>query len=243
MTARDLINRSLQLLNVIAVGETVDATEAEQALVRLNQLISTLATQRLSLFYESRTLYNFVVGQQDYTLGPGGDFNTTRPLFISRMSMLDDVSNPTYPLELPLNIWTTKDWQLQSIKAVTSTYPLAVYPNYAFPLMTLSFWPIPQLAVKAVLYLPVALTSFTTLDTDLSFPPGYDEMLEYNLALRLARPYGLVPPEDVVMMARDSMASIKRANRRLEDVSLDAAVVSGEGGGYNYRSNTFGSSR
>ena len=49
-TAGDQINRALRLLGVLAEGETPSASESQDALMALNQMIDSWNTERLSVF-------------------------------------------------------------------------------------------------------------------------------------------------------------------------------------------------
>jgi hypothetical protein len=68
-----------------------------------------------------------------------------------------------------------------------------------------------------VLYTPQATVGYTALTDDLTFAPGYEEALHYNLALRLCRPYGRPIDPDLKEMADTTLSRIKSANVRLDD--------------------------
>jgi hypothetical protein len=64
-------------------------------------------------------------------------------------------------------------------------------------------------------------------------------MLSKNLAVELAPSYGREPSRTLLLQAADATAVVKRANKRLSDMSFDAgALIQGRGSGsYNIRTN------
>jgi hypothetical protein len=210
----------------------VDALEA------LNAFIGMLATQRLSIPVEARNVYNLVSGTAAYTLGPSGDFNQARPVTIPRASVIIN-STSDQPLELSIEVIDTQQFQSLPVKNVQSAIPLCVYPDFAFPLMTVTFWPVPNVVdVQAVLYTPTAMTAFATLTATYNAPPGYEEMFAYNLALRLAPEFGRPVDPDVRKFAADGLALVKKANIRMVELTLPAEILARSTGKYDWRSDT-----
>lgn len=224
VSAQDLINGALRLLNVTASGEQPSADESQDALNSLNLMIDEWNSDRLLIFTLNINEYPLIVGQQVYTLGPGGNFNAPRPARIERMSIVN-LNNPAQPLELPIEMLTDKQWQQVPVKLISSTMPLQVYDDGAFPLRNLTFRYIPQIPVNTRIYSWSALSSFTDLTTPLSFPPAYAKALKYQLALNLAPEFGTSPSPAVVLIAQDALASIKRMNQPIIDLQCDPAVV------------------
>src|SRR5205823_1907815 len=159
MTANDLIAFSLRLINVLASGEVPSGAEAADALVILNQMLESWSADRLEIFSVNRSaLFSLVAGQQTYLMGTGAaDFNTPRPVVISRMGIISQPSS-SQPLELPLNYMTDDEWAMIPVKNVQSALPLNVWDDQNFPYRGLNFWPIPNVAVSVVFYAWAALT-------------------------------------------------------------------------------------
>ncbi len=238
MTARSLIARAFRLLGVLAAGETPAAQEETDAFEALNAFVGILATQRLSIPVEERHVYPLTSGIGTYTLGPGGDFDQARPVTIPRASVIVN-STSDQPLELGIEVLDTQQFQSLPVKNVQSAIPLCVYPDYAFPLMNVTFWPVPNVVtLEAVLYTPTALVNFANLTATYVAPPGYEEMFAYNLALRLAAEYGRPVDPDVRKFAMDGLALVKKANIRMVELTLPAEILARSTGKYNWRSDT-----
>lgn len=241
MTAMDLVTRALRILGAIGPGESLDPQEASDALVALNGMIDRWGAERLMIYAVERATLDLVVGKQTYTIGPGGDWDRARPTSISGASVTS-FNNAVQPLELPLAILSQQEWQMSiPVKNVESALPQSVYYEPYFPLGRLSYWPVPNVAsLQAVLYLPTAITKFVNLSTQYTFPPGYEEAILYNLALRLSMEYPANNRlQDIVAMARDAMMVVKIVNVPDDLLHVDKALVSTHGV-YDWRSDQGG---
>ena len=240
MQVVDLITSALHLINVLASGETVDAATANDALFVFQGMIDSWNAESLMIFTDTRLVFPLTVGQQAYTYGIGGDFNSPRPAAIDRMSIMW-LGNPAQPLELPMAYLTTAEWQAIPVKNIQSSLAQYCWDDGGFPFRTLSFWPIPNALNNVVIYPWVALAAPATLQTQLSFPPGYQQALRYNLAALLAAEFPPVPAEImqmVVAIAMQSKAVIKAMNQPIIDLRCDPALNARGGGLYDWRSDT-----
>ena len=79
------------------------------------------------------------------------------------------------------------------------------------------------------LYLWHPLQQLPTLTTEVSFPPGYEEMILYNGARRLAPAYGMTLTPDTLQMADDSIRAIQSANAEAPAQGFDP-LMTGRGG-------------
>ena len=119
-----------------------------------------------------------------------------------------------------------------SDKSVQADYPTDLYDDGGYPQRTLTLYPVPSAAKSLVLFTKRALTSISTLDTSVSLPPGYEDAIVYNLAVRYALEYGRAVPDVVVILAAESKASIKKANIRPSYLRVDSALMAA-GGSFN----------
>ncbi len=241
MTALDLITDALTLTGALAQGESPSAADAQDALRRLNRMVSGWKNFRLMCFVVEENTYPLVGSQSEYTIGPGGDFNQFRPQFLSYCGLILAGTSPA--VEIKLDIITVKDRSFQSVKSQTSTLPTQVYYYTQFPssgadagLGTLIFWPVPTNVNSVKLYCPKGIDEFTNLSTDYAFAPGYEDALEYNLAVRLIQAgFGLRSAlQDIKPMAEETLAIVKRANIQPVTLSIDPALWPSQPG-FNWR--------
>jgi hypothetical protein len=212
ITALALISSALRLIGVVASGEAVDTSAASDSLMVLVQMIDGWNADRLAIFGTDYADYALIPGQQAYTIGPGGDFNTNRPASIDSMSVIL-LDNPSNPIELRLSSYTVEQWQTElTVKAVNSTFPQVYYDDGGFPLRTIYLYPSPNVANRLRIYSWQPLGLPTRLTTVLSFPPGYAEAFRYNLAVRLAAEFASPVSPTVQQIAVQSLGRIKSMN-------------------------------
>lgn len=243
MTANNLIERTLKTIGVLASGETPAASDAADAFTILNSMVDSWGTQRLTVYTTARTAFNLSASTQDYTIGTGGTFNIVRPVWIVAASIIPDRSAASSEkIELPISAaLNTTQWQQVAIKGTTSTYPTEFYYDKAWTagLSTISVWPVPNTSSsQLVLYTPTALVQFADRTTDYTFPPGYEEALRYQLAMRLAPEFGRQISPEVHALAQDTFGNIKRVNGTTETLRLDPAL-SAQGGRYDWRTDQY----
>jgi len=225
MTARTMIEYALQEIGAIAAGESVPNADAQAGLVRLNSLLDTWQTERLTIYNLARQAYALVANQASYTIGAtGANWTcTVRPTWIQRAGMLD-----TENIESPVEILTQDQWANLTDKTLTSTDATALYYNPTFPLGTVYLYPVPTDAtVQAILYLPTPLVAGLTLDSALVLAPAYEEAIRYNLAIRLCPIMGKQVDPTVATLAVESKATVKRANGRIQEMQVDPALLGG----------------
>lgn len=220
-TAIDLITSSMRLIGVLASGETPTADEATNALAVLNDMLNAWATSNLMSYQNVNNAFNLVGGTQSYTIGPGGVFNTDRPLNIEGAFV-------TYSgVDMPLRILTTEEWNAIPLKSYSSPIPQAVYLDTPYPLATVWIWPIPSAAIPLTLLVNLQFAAIASLAATLSYPPGYNKALRYALAVELAPEYGVQPSPLVVNIATETIGEIKTANRQLPVPRFDSSLVGG----------------
>lgn len=201
-TARDIIKKALMKIGALVKSENPSADEANDGLLSLNAMISSWSNDSLVLY--ARTLESFTLsgGTATYTMGTGGAFSTTRPIDI--LDAYIRFSNVDYPV----NIITDEAYASVSFKSLTG---MPQYLNFdgAYPLATVKLYPVPSSAYTLYLLSEKAITQFTTLDTVMSLPDGWERALVYNLALELAPEYAQKPDESIVKIASDSLGLVR----------------------------------
>ena len=236
-TALDIISSSMRLIGALGTGETPSSAEGADGLQVLNDMIDSWKAERLMAFSILIEEFPLVAGQGTYTMGPGGNFNTARPVRIDRMSIVW-LSNPLQPLELPIPYLTDWDWQNVPVKNIQTSLPTAVYDDGNFPLRNLTYWGLPTGQVNTRIYSWSQLTSFPDLFKDLQFPPGYAEAFRYNLAVRLIAEmpgeYAQITVSATQTLAVESLARVKSINNPIIEAFCDDALINRGGGYYNF---------
>jgi len=319
VTAQDIIDGAADLCNIKAVGESLTTTDYTDCRRRLNNLVRILNNEKMISAFQAREVWPLVADQGTYTIGPGGDFDTTRPFELEGAAILQNptistaytlaAASPTNgtftvatdvtavftsgtevvvsggandgsytvvssvfgantvitvaeavpsstvttttiqaftagnsTIEIPRAIFTDDAWQSIQVKSLSNSLATGVYFNasYARDLAVLQLWPVPNIATNAlVLYRRNHLAVFADLaTTSYAVPPGFEELLEYNLAKRLLTPYAVQDQNvraDVMRGAAESMMICKRTNavQDMTDQPIDPAWTHDRRAGYN----------
>lgn len=240
MTYQDLITASLKRLGVVGGGQTPSGEDSVDALLRLNALLDSFATERLTIPSITRTTWTIVSGTAAYTVGLGGTVNVARPVFVQDVRFIDTTPNPD--LEMGLDMLTDQAYAEIPQKALTSTYPTNWYWNPTFSgagLGSLTFWPAPtSTTLLGVLYAPAALGQVAALTTTMLLQPGYQHFLQERLAILLAPEWGVKVPPGLQKSADDATANIKRGNIRIVEQATTIGMALSGRSGYDINSDT-----
>lgn len=224
MTPRDLITGSLRLIGVVASGETPPASELTDGMSALNDMLDSWSVEGLIVYKTTRESFALVANQAQYTMGTSGtpDFSSARPVDIEDAAIELTTSSPT--VEVPMDILNDHQWAAEKIKGTTSTIPTKLHPQGTYPNETFDIWPVPQTNYNLILYTKKPLTTFTSLSTAISVPPGYQRAMRYNLAIELAPEYGKEPSQTVLDIADKSRRWVKRQNSKPRYLEMDAGA-------------------
>ena len=233
-TVLDLITGSLRLLGVLASGESPSASEAQDALSALNNLLDTWKNDSLLVYTTSSSPYSLVGGKKSYTFGTGGDWNAERPVVIDSMFLqYTGTTGGPSPLNLPMAALTQDQYNAIIVPNTPSPIPTAFYDDGGFPLRTVSFWPVPTTNYQVNVWTWQLIDGFAAITDLINLPPGYERMMRFNLAIELAPEYGKEASPTIAAGALDSKLSIKRINSKTLFMSCDAAVTR-QPSGFNY---------
>jgi len=185
VTAKKIIDASLRRIRVLQSGETPTPDEYADSLDILNDLLGSLSIERLFMPHTVTEQFQLIAGQQTYTFGPGGDFDSQRP--ISIQSIYTTVAdNVDYPCE----IIPRKKFLGITYKKSTSTYPYWATYHDLNPLAEISFYPLPSQNAIVTIDSDSQLTEFASVDTQTDLPREYVRFLKYALANELGSEFG-----------------------------------------------------
>ena len=221
-TAGDIINGSLRLLGVLAEGETPSAETSQDALRAMDQMIDSWNTERLSVFATQDQIFTWPAGQLSRTLGPSGDFVGLRPVQLNDATYFRD---PSTGISYGIKFINQQQYNGIAVKTVTSTFPQVIFTNMTFPDIEMFVYPRPTRDLEWHFISVEKLTQPATLDTNLTFPPGYLRAFRYNLACELAPEFGVEPSPQVQRIAMTSKRNLKRINNPDDIMSMPYSIV------------------
>ena len=73
----DIITRAMKDIGALASGEVPTADEAQDAFDMLNDLLDQWSNESMMVSYKSEIVFTIASGQTQYTIGPGGNINST----------------------------------------------------------------------------------------------------------------------------------------------------------------------
>src|SRR5688500_2959904 len=209
-------------------GSSASPEEYADGLAALRVMLDAWSVEPLMVPFNVTERFALTTGQAFYSMGTGGDWDTTRPEEIEyiRVQDAEGLTRPVYPItqgllnqrarvdaRTPSRYVVSRDarWLFVEFDAtpvdlpyvlVTSRKPFntAVLDNF-----DLTF---NEDADPSVIY-PSGFT-LTGIQTALEFPSGYEAAIIYNLAVHLRPEYaGLELPPEVVALAASTKANIK----------------------------------
>jgi hypothetical protein len=215
MTVQQVFNAALLDLGVIANGETPNPTESADGLAKLIQLLASWSLDPTLVLVVHRS-FTPVAGTSEYTLGPGGSFNTntffdTQPLgVIGWRSKVGNFENNGRALSFPEFEAAVKDGAgttAQLVQALCADRGAVIGGNF----ILVRIWPTPA-ASPGILSLDywTALPTVAALSDSLSaFGPGYELAIRLNLAIELASSYGRPVDQALAITAQRALDSLR----------------------------------
>lgn len=201
-------------------ASTPQDAERTNALSALNAMLNSWSAQRLLVFSVTRESFPLVVNTGSYTIGTGGAFSTARPNRIVDAYIRDSSS------DFRLTIRNLKNFNDILVKTDNGR-PTKLYYLNEYPLGKILFDQEPDKIYTVFLDSWKPLSTITTINTEVSLPPEYEEALIYNLAVRLAPEHDASLPKEVVAIAVDSLRTIKRFNaQHAEEVEFRDLPIS-----------------
>lgn len=221
-TPRILIKDALKKINVLGEGESPSYEMENDAFRELNRMLGQWSNKNLLVYGIQFEEFSLVAGQNTYTIGSGGDFNTTAPREITKMFIRYSGNN-----ESEMNKLDSNQWGRVSDKTTQSSMPHSWYADMNYPLRNIYIYPTPSEVKTVILHNYRQFSAFSTLTETISMPPGYEETLLYNLARRIAPDYEKEASATVVKYAEDGLADLKRKNKTENIVRFDSAITNG----------------
>lgn len=228
VTASSVINRAFRIINQTASGQTPDTTETENALEALNAMIDSWRNEKLMCWANQQEILDLVSGQNSYSVGPGGDLDTVRPVRI-------DSAYVTYQsVSFPITLYTAEQYNAIPFKANAANFPTVLYYQPDTPMGYIWPYPIPN-TTGATLYLNtwIPFSEFSDSTSSVYLPAGWAEALAWNLAVVIAPEYQQPVTKDVANNANKSKANIKRINNKTPIMQFDGTLLNNRY--YNWR--------
>ena len=225
-TALDQIKAALRLIGQLAEGEEPTPQTAQDALNAMNQMLDSWNTERLSVFNTIDQTFLWPAGEIQRHLGPTGasigGFDGIRPILLDDSTYYRD---PQTNVSFGIKFINQQQYDGIAVKTVTSTYPQVMWINMEYPNIQMTVYPKPTRLLEWHFISVQELDQPATLNTNLTFPPGYLRAFKYNLAMEIANEFGVEPMPQVVRIAMTSKRNLKRINNPDDIMSMPYSLV------------------
>jgi hypothetical protein len=193
-TVKDVITRALKLTGIQSSNEDLDSNDAADALAQLNGIVEKWNVDKLKSYAQADETFTLVPGQAEYTIGPGGDFDSARPVRIEYMFVRDPSGQN---LDYKVNSASFDQYKSLRLKTIQSYWPNWFYYNPEFPQGTISFYPTPSKAYTVHITEWLQFGDYTDTSDTVALPTGFNELLVYQLAVEMCSYFRMQCPPKV----------------------------------------------
>jgi len=232
ITGLTIVRDALLEHGVVQLGTSPAPEDADFVLDKLNRIIDNWNAERGAVYCETLNLFTLIPNHGPHTIGPTGDFVIAqRPVTIERGSLFIDAT-VQQPIDFMHDyVW----WALQTVPALTSTFPTDAYYEPDWPNGQINFWPIGTGAQTVTLTLRTVLAAITLAST-FSLPPGYQDAITLTLAEDIATAYRRAITPTLMQKANEARGRIFANNRIVPMLTTqDSGMPHARPSSMNYR--------
>lgn len=217
-TIKKIAKKALQKSGVLTKTEEPDADEMQDAVDAINNMLSSWSNDSMLVYARSWETFTGLPSQMTYTIGPGQDFDTIRPIKIVACTVTVGQT------DLPVTVINDGIYFNQiSYKNVPGVPDYMNFDN-GFPDAKLRFYPYPNTDYPINLLTEKELLQYGINDA-VDLPPGWERALIFNGGIEVSSDYGQEPPAATVAIAKESKGLIRKAVNVARD--LDAQPANG----------------
>jgi hypothetical protein len=214
---------------------TPSLAQYQDAIEELNRLVGSLSCDRLFIYTRTNALFP-LTGASSYTIGASADpnivpdFDGPRPQFIESANIVS--GDATFVIRYPMAILTDLQWAKIGLLPLPGSIPQSLYNDRGYPLSTLYLWGAPMPGYWLELFSWQLVPQFVSPDDQVLLPPGYEDAVVLNLAVRMAPHFQRQVPPDVREDARKALMRIESINAPQPIADLSWGPGCGCGDGY-----------
>jgi hypothetical protein len=213
-------------------GTTPNVDQYGELVPMVNRLLGSWNCDGHKIFTTSISdPFPLTSGQKIYTIGPGGDFDTDRPMYVKGATVLF----PTGPvLRRELRILDDEEWRAIAIQDIVGAPPYELYYDGGFDenglaSIYLRFQPPDGYSLELYTWQRLQ-TSFTSAADIAIFPPGYERAIVLNGALEVAALYPLEAKIAPIVpgLAAQALRDLMVLNMRCPKIGTEAGLGGGD---------------
>lgn len=163
---------------------------------------------------------------------PAQSFQRPSRIEGAALILTDQTPNVDSPI---LTIRDADWWNNQRVKSLATNVPTDLYPQYAWPLVSLFFWPVPAFAYGVRLQNRTSVQQVSDLTQNCVGPEGFNSAVVLTLAENLCGPMRKAIPAGLPERAVKARALFTGNNNKSKRTSSrDYGVGGGRRRGFNY---------
>jgi len=218
-TANTIIYGAYRLNSVL----NPSSAQGGYGLEALNNMISSWSAEGLLIPYNTDESFTLAVGKSFYMIGPGGDFDTIRPLRVID-AFIRDINNDDYSVDVSM---TRAEYNAITKKDAIAR-PTRLYFDPQYPKGKICFNYGPETAETLYLTSEKTITELATLSTTVDLPAFYKEALVYNLAIRLSQELDTQLSKvtlGIAMFSKNTIENINARDKTFKQTKFDSALT------------------
>lgn len=221
ITTQDIINSTFKKLGILGRGETLSADDSQDAKRALNLMLASWSIRNVATLVTAKDELTLIPNQRIYTIGitVGADFNTPRPKMVFYASLEDE--NQFFR---PIDVISDEQYSLYGDRLITIGVPNRMVYEATLPNGTITLYFIPDKPYILHIDSQKAFAEITALDAEFDLDEAYLEAIIYNLAVRLAPDYGIVPAPSIAEAANSLFDTLLGFTAPDMSVFLDVSV-------------------
>lgn len=236
-----LLDPMLRIAGITTLPGTTPSDDQYGELVPMvNRMLGSYNLDGHKIFTAAINQFTLTSGQKSYTIGPGGEMDMERPLYIKEANVL----LPTTPVvRWPVYVYDDDEWASISIQDLSGAPPYGLYydgaldPDTGLATLSVIFQPTDGYILELYTWQRLMAT-FTAASDVAVFPDGYPEMIVQNGARRLVGMYPLDSKLDgnqrteLKEMAAVSLRAVLTLNTQAPKITCDPALNTGGSNDY-----------
>jgi hypothetical protein len=217
VTALTIITDALKEIGVLAEGDTMSGSMADDALRALNRICGIYSNDQAFAYTPSLSSL-LLSGQSSFTVGPTGSVVADRPISIE--SAWVDRGGLSYPVK----VIDSQQWDAIVYKGSSGSNTEVVWYEPTIPNGIIHVWPVCTGCTLNLRTINIVV-SFANLSDVLTMPPAYEELLIKNLAVNIAPQYPACNLSPLtVRAAANARKVVGRTNNVIPRLKLPSSV-------------------
>lgn len=214
-TGTSILERSMRMLGALKHGSSSSTAQKSSGLEAMNGLLEQLSLERTMVYQIVSESFTWPSATASRTIGASGNFNTTWPVRIET-AFVRDSGSIDYPLEIT---YDRRVWDHYASKTTQTQIPEILFLDRAYPQALIYLRDIPSAELTLYLTSWKRLQVFAAIGDTVALPPGYEDMMAWNLAEALWPEY---PNPGVLALITKKAAETKARIKKLNPVPMTA---------------------